>query len=375
MKSVWLKRNLLRSLSVPDNILSSSHNQLLNTFHVQQDLLIFLEPDKSVSLLIRSMNGDVFEMTPDDSQLPVEAIRRQDNSSIPVSTGKGLLLPMMTDKTSVFGYILLPDIHETMEQTEETETVLRIFSTILYNEAMGSIVQSYNPVLFQVRNLCVTYGNMVKAVNNVSFDICENEFTVVLGTSGCGKTTTVNVLGGMLTPSDGQVLWKGRDITHMKPSERSTYRRETIGFVFQQYNLISSLSARDNVAIASALVEDPMDIDEALRLVGMEEKADRFPTQLSGGEQQRICIARALVKRSSVLICDEPTGALDPENSKKIIILLTRLVKEQHVPVIMITHNPAFSVLADRCILMSGGTILEDIRQPFPLPAELLSIR
>lgn len=375
MKSVWLKKYIITSLAQRDNIISSEHDCLLSLLGVQEDMLVFLEPDGTVSFIVKCSGRDVVELPEDRVHITQELQNMNANDTAWKTTGAGMLIPLKTENTSVFGAVILPEKHETVTETDDLKNALLSFSILLYNEGMGSIVQSYNPVLFKIRNLDVIYGNNVKAVDNVSFDICEKEFTVILGTSGCGKTTIVNVIGGMLHPTAGKVWWKDRDISQMSRSERSLYRREKIGFIFQQYNLISSLTGRANIEIAASLVDDPVSVDEVLKMVGMENKADRYPSQMSGGEQQRISIARALAKGSRVLICDEPTGALDPENSKRIAILLTKLVKEQGVSVIMITHNPAFSVLADRLIMMSSGTIMEDIRQPFPLPAEILNLR
>ncbi len=374
MKSVWLKKYLIESLARRDNIISSEHDCLLSLLSVKEDIIVFLEPDRSIAFGIKCCGNDVVELPSDHVRIPQEIRNMSSYEEKWKDTGKEIIIPLRTENTSVFGYMVCSNLMSTKITDRERNSLLS-FSVLLYNEGMGSIVQSYNPPLFRIHNLVVSYDGNVRAVDNVSFDICEKEFTVILGTSGCGKTTLVNVLGGMLQPTEGQVFWKDRNISRMNQSERSLYRRKTVGFVFQQYNLISALTGRANIEIAASLVQNPVPVEEVLQMVGMEKMADRYPSQMSGGEQQRISIARALAKRSEVLICDEPTGALDPGNSKKVVTLLTKLVREQGASVIMITHNPAFSVLADRLILMSGGAIVDDIRQPFPLSADVLNLR
>lgn len=225
----------------------------------------------------------------------------------------------------------------------------------------------------EARNISVIYGTgaaRVKAVDSVSLKLNKGELTVIFGASGCGKTSMMNVFGGMLAPSSGRLLWRGKNIARMSDREKTLYRQKQIGFVFQQYNLISDLTAEDNVGIAAALADRPMDVHEALEIVGLKDRARHYPYQMSGGEQQRVCIARALVKKPDIIFCDEPTGALDTENARRVLTILERLRRKEGRTVVIITHNPAIALMADRLIKMSNGRILSDERNPFPQSAE-----
>lgn len=252
------------------------------------------------------------------------------------------------------------------------------FSRNLLTLAAGSISSgSLNPVL-NIKDLVVEYNtgqNVTTAIKGIDLEICKGEFSLILGASGCGKTSLLNVMGAMLTPKQGQVLYNGTDITKFSREQAANYRKENVGFVFQQYNLISDLNAKENIEVASSLVEGAYSAEEVLDMVGLLDKAKNHPGQMSGGEQQRVCIARALVKKPQLLLCDEPTGALDTENAIRVMEILQGLVKQHGIPVVMITHNPDFSSLADHYILMSNGKIVEDFRQPFVADARNLNIQ
>lgn len=218
----------------------------------------------------------------------------------------------------------------------------------------------------RVRDLEISYREGAEtrnAVCGITMDIYAGEVTVVLGPSGCGKTSTLNALGGMLTPTGGKIFWNTQNVARMNDRERSEYRRNAVGFVFQQYNLIHDLTVEENVRIAGAMAEDPRSVQEVLEMVGLTGREKSRPAQMSGGEQQRVCIARALVKRAGLLLCDEPTGALDTENTRTVLGILQDLAKNHRVPVVMITHNPQFVRIADHCIRMRDGRIVEDRRQ------------
>ena len=205
-----------------------------------------------------------------------------------------------------------------------------------------------------------TYGSgnaQVRALDGVSFFIDQGEFCVLLGSSGAGKTTLLNMLGGMDTITSGKIEFDGRDVSTLNRRELAEYRRHDVGFVFQFYNLIPNLTALENVEIAAQLCKNPIPAAEALRMVGLAERADHFPTQLSGGEQQRVAIARALAKNPRLLLCDEPTGALDYVTGKAILKLLYDLSRERNTTVIMITHNQAIAPMADRIIRIRSGKI------------------
>lgn len=205
-----------------------------------------------------------------------------------------------------------------------------------------------------------TYGSgnaQVRALDGVSFFIDQGEFCVLLGSSGAGKTTLLNMLGGMDTITSGKIEFDGRDVSALNRRELAEYRRHDVGFVFQFYNLIPNLTALENVEIAAQLCKNPIPAAEALRMVGLAERADHFPAQLSGGEQQRVAIARALAKNPRLLLCDEPTGALDYVTGKAILKLLYDLSRERNTTVIMITHNQAIAPMADRIIRIRSGKI------------------
>lgn len=197
----------------------------------------------------------------------------------------------------------------------------------------------------------------VRALHNVSFEIEKGEICVVVGQSGAGKTTLLNILGGMDTLTEGHVLLDGRDISTLNEKQMATYRRFDIGFVFQFYNLIPNLTAVENVEIASQLSKDPLDSMAVMKPVGLADRALNFPAQLSGGEQQRVAIARALAKNPKLLLCDEPTGALDYETGKAILKLLQDTCRKSGMTVVIITHNSALTAMADRVVKIKNGTV------------------
>lgn len=197
----------------------------------------------------------------------------------------------------------------------------------------------------------------VRALHNVSFKIEKGEICVVVGQSGAGKTTLLNILGGMDTLTEGHVLLDGRDISTLNEKQMATYRRFDIGFVFQFYNLIPNLTAVENVEIASQLSKDPLDSMAVMKQVGLADRALNFPAQLSGGEQQRVAIARALAKNPKLLLCDEPTGALDYETGKAILKLLQDTCRKNGMTVVIITHNSALTAMADRVVKIKNGTV------------------
>lgn len=210
------------------------------------------------------------------------------------------------------------------------------------------------------QNVIKSYGSgnaQINALSGVSFDIEQGEFCILLGSSGAGKTTLLNLLGGMDTITSGTIRFDGKDISSLKKRELIEYRRHDVGFVFQFYNLIPNLTALENVEIAAQLCKNPIPAKEALDMVGLTERANNFPAQLSGGEQQRVAIARALAKNPRLLLCDEPTGALDYVTGKAVLKLLYDLSREKNTTVIIITHNQAIAPMADRIIKIKSGKI------------------
>ena len=210
----------------------------------------------------------------------------------------------------------------------------------------------------------------IMAAAGIDFEIKKGEFAVVVGPSGAGKTTVLNILGGMDTATEGRVLVDGKDIAKYSGKQLTAYRRDDIGFVFQFYNLIQNLTAEENVELALQICKDPMDAREVLEEVGLGDRLKNFPAQLSGGEQQRVSIARALAKNPKLLLCDEPTGALDYNTGKAILKLLQDTCRKKGMTVILITHNLAIAPMADRVIQIKNGKVSKITENPNPVPIE-----
>ena len=211
---------------------------------------------------------------------------------------------------------------------------------------------------------------VINAVDGISFKVEEGEFAIVVGASGAGKTTVLNILFGMDSCSEGEIIVGGKDISKFKDKQLIEYRRHDIGFVFQFYNLVQNLTALENVELASEICRDPLDPAATLESVGLGERLNNFPAQLSGGEQQRVSIARALAKNPKLLLCDEPTGALDYKTGKQVLALLQRTCRETGRTVIVITHNTALTAMADRIIQVKSGQILSNKVNEHPVPVE-----
>jgi putative ABC transport system ATP-binding protein len=229
--------------------------------------------------------------------------------------------------------------------------------------------------VFHVRKVSKVYrmGEIeVHALRGVDLDLFPGEFVVLLGPSGSGKSTLLNILGGLDMPTSGEVFYLDHNLTAADSAELTRYRREHVGFVFQFYNLIPSLTALENTALVTEIAENPLDPHECLRLVGLEERLNLFPAQMSGGEQQRVAIARAIAKRPEVLLCDEPTGALDYPTGRLVLEVLERVNRELGTITVIITHNVAIAEMADRVIRISSGEIVDIHRNEKKLaPSEL----
>ncbi|MGF1514653.1 MAG: ABC transporter ATP-binding protein [Elainellaceae cyanobacterium] len=224
----------------------------------------------------------------------------------------------------------------------------------------------------QVSKVYVMGEVEVHALRSVDLDLYEGEFVVLLGPSGSGKSTLLNILGGLDVPSSGHLYFRSQSLTRARDAVLTQFRRQSVGFVFQFYNLIPSLTARENVALVTDIARCPMKPEAALALVGLEERLDHFPAQLSGGEQQRVAIARAVAKRPEVLLCDEPTGALDFETGKRVLDTLVRVNQEFGTTTAVITHNAGIAAMADRVVYLRSGRITEIKQNTHKLsPAEL----
>ena len=213
-----------------------------------------------------------------------------------------------------------------------------------------------------------TGGSSIFALKDASFSVEKGELAVILGASGAGKTTALNILGGMDTATSGHVMVDGSDITTYGKKQLTQYRRTDIGFVFQFYNLVPNLTALENVELASQICNDSLNAEQTLAKVGLEQRMKNFPAQLSGGEQQRVSIARALAKNPKLLLCDEPTGALDYNTGKQILQLLQDTCRREKITVLIITHNSALAPMADRLIQFKNGTVISETSNPAPVP-------
>ncbi|OXC09697.1 macrolide ABC transporter ATP-binding protein [Ligilactobacillus agilis] len=224
----------------------------------------------------------------------------------------------------------------------------------------------------EVKNNTKTYqlaNSTIHANKDISFSVNKGELVVILGASGAGKSTLLNILGGMDTNTSGQVIIDGQDISDYNRRQLTTYRRTNVGFVFQFYNLVPNLTAKENVELASEIVSDALDASQALKAVGLASRQDNFPAQLSGGEQQRVAIARALAKKPKLLLCDEPTGALDYHTGKQVLQILQDMSQQHGSTVLIVTHNAALAPIANQVIHIHDGQVkkIEHNRQPVPI--------
>ncbi len=228
----------------------------------------------------------------------------------------------------------------------------------------------------EIKNLSKSYqvgATTIHALKDVTFELDKGRFYVVLGPSGSGKTTLLNILGGIDNPDSGKVIVDGEDITNLNSKALTIYRRRKLGFVFQFYNLVNSLTVLENVLSTKYIAEDGLDPQEVLETVGMWEHKDKFPFELSGGEQQRVAIARAVVKNPALMLCDEPTGALDYENAKIVLKLLEDINKKYNTTIILATHNNAISRMSHKILRLRSGELVEYEENSFPVPAEEVS--
>lgn len=242
----------------------------------------------------------------------------------------------------------------------------RAFGLNMSPSILMNPTQAHQSVL-STRKLCKSYqmGELVvNAITDIDLELYAGELTVLLGASGSGKSTLLNIIGGLDVPTSGQVFYHNEDLSKLSDHALTDYRREHVGFVFQFYNLIPSLTARENVALVTDIARRPMAPEEALALVGLGDRLNHFPAQLSGGEQQRVAIARAVAKRPDILLCDEPTGALDAKTGKLVLAVLEQVNRETGTTTAIITHNVAIGSMGDKVIHMSSGRIVSEVRNP-----------
>lgn len=228
--------------------------------------------------------------------------------------------------------------------------------------------------ILEIKNLKKYYGkgdSLVKALDDISFDVYKGEMLVLLGNSGCGKSTLLNMIGGMDAPSSGQILLNGKDITAYKDKDLTDFRKEKIGFIFQFYNLLPDLTALENVRMSLHAKDKDHICEKTLELVGLgDQKMKQYPSQMSGGEQQRVSIARALVKNADIILCDEPTGALDDKTGRKILELLQDIVRNQGQTMIIVTHTTPIASMADRVLTLKNGQIIKEKKNEHPMDAK-----
>lgn len=369
MEKVWIENVIIDLFNNANSCLKSTFDYLISLVGSKKCEIYLFDPDLTNCQAFNIIKEQAFKFPYDNKNNGIlyETMSQKEIKII----NSDLYLPLWFDNVSSFGVLHFKNI-STFSEDEDLKQTTKAFSAIIYSEAMGSVFESVHSAVLTAKKICVDYKTK-QYVNHVVKDldirVNEKEFSIIYGSSGCGKTTLVNALGGMLKVSSGSILWKDKNIVGMNEQELTQYRRDAIGFVFQKYNLIDDLTVEENIRIAASLVKNPLSVKEVLKMVGLEDETKKYPSQLSGGQQQRVCIARALVKQASIIICDEPTGALDTENALQVVRLLQKLAKEQGTSVLMITHNQNFTVLADHCFIMKDGKIVDEFLQPFALSA------
>ncbi len=258
------------------------------------------------------------------------------------------------------------------EELELCERMAALAAITIDEKGLIVSAEEERKVLISLRNIIKEYPSgdgVLRVLKGINLDIYENEFVVVLGESGCGKSTMMNIVGGMDFATDGELIIDGKDFSHPSDEELTRYRREYVGFIFQAYNLMPNLTALENIQFIAEIAKDPADPQEALNMVGLGEKGMNFPAQMSGGQQQRVSIARALVKNPRLILADEPTAALDFQTGQEVLVVMEKIVKERGTTVVMITHNAEIAKMADRVIKLRSGKIASVKRNLHPLPA------
>ena len=258
------------------------------------------------------------------------------------------------------------------EALELCERMAAMIAATIDEKGLTVSAQKERKVLISLQNVTKEFpsdSGVSKILKGINFDIYENEFVVILGESGCGKSTMMNIIGGMDFLTEGQLIFDGRDFSHPSDEELTKYRREYVGFIFQTYDLMPNLTALENIQFIAEIAKDPADPQEILNLVGLGDKGMFFPAQMSGGQQQRVSIARALVKNPRLILADEPTAALDFQTGQEVLVVMEKIVREHGTTVVMITHNAEIAKMADRVIKLRSGKIASIKRNFHPLPA------
>lgn len=372
-KSIWLRHLGITMLNQEDTPLSTACRYMTSLFGTETVLMYLRETteEERKAILIYRGCASMYSLSCEKDGKFSGVIDKVLSDGQTVAEVGLFGIPMSCPQADRFG-VLVFSVENPDWDSKKAEAI-QSFSMLVYLELMGGFLQSRNETVLEVRNICVRYGpaaNARNVVDNVSLNIQAGELTVIMGKSGCGKTSLINVIAGLLTPQSGEVLWRGENICTMKGKRKTAFRRDSLGYIFQNYNLIGELTAEENIAVAAILSGKENSVKDVLALVGLDGKGKKYPRQMSGGEQQRVSIARALVKNASLLLCDEPTGALDTENAKHVMCLLQRIAREKRIPVIVVTHNPDYAILADHYIRINDGQVEEEYYCHFPYAAE-----
>ena len=293
-----------------------------------------------------------------------------------VKTHTLLCVPIRTT-AKVLGCVIIANKKDgqnyTREELDTCEKIAAFTAMTVEEKGLAFSRPKHGKVIISLRDIKKEYpsgDSVLRVLRGINLDIYENEFVVVLGESGCGKSTMMNIIGGMDHATSGTLHVEGKDFSHPSEKDLTEYRRNYLGFIFQSYNLMPNLTARENIQFIAEISKNPMDVDEALALVGLTERANNYPSQMSGGQQQRVSIARALVKNPKMILADEPTAALDFETGQEVLRVVERIVKEKGTTVIMITHNAEIAKMANRVIKLRGGKISSVKNNIVPLPAD-----
>lgn len=377
-----LKQNNLLNIVDANEIYTLLLKRLLRSTQASTVAIYFYHPEnESVSLF--SVRGDNCGLFSDECKTVFEnkaievCLKAKSSLSREIPVVQELMaIPISSQPEQVFACALFIDKEYGAFDEEDmgmAEVVAEAFVYYLIENGVDASTVKPRNIFLSTQNLEKFYGQgigQVKALNNVSFTIGKGELIVILGSSGSGKSTLLNIIGGMTPPTSGTVQIGEIDLSGADEKILTDFRRNTVGFVFQFYNLIGDLTARENVSLSAGLSRNPMDVDEALDLVGLAKRADAYPSQMSGGEQQRVSIARALVKRADFLLCDEPTGALDSKTGRQILMLLEKICKEQGQTIVIVTHSTPIASMANRIIHMDSGRIIEEIVNLSPVSAD-----
>lgn len=305
------------------------------------------------------------------------------SSSVDEETGfktRSLICVPLKNEHEILGCIQLINKHNeglfSKDDLELCENFASIIAIALEDRGVSLIPQGKRVPVISLKNVIKEYPSgdgKIRVLKGIDLDIYENEFLVVLGESGCGKSTMLNIIGGMDSLTDGTLTVDGNDFSHPTEQQLTEYRRNYIGFIFQSYNLMPNLSAKENIEFISEISKNPMTSDEALKMVGLSERANNFPSQMSGGQQQRVSIARAIAKRPRVILADEPTAALDFQTGQEVLMVIENIVKNEGTTVVMITHNIEIAKMADRVIKLKNGRVSSIRTNAHPLSASEIS--